>query len=45
MAPDEWRIYIDTMTDISEGCELEYWKKVKQMLPGDSDDDDFWLAD
>lgn len=44
MAPDEWRIYIDTMTDISEGCELEYWKKVKQMLPGDSDDDDFWLA-
>ena len=23
MAPDEWRIYIDTMTDISEGCELE----------------------
>ena len=45
MAPDEWRIYIDTMTDISEGCELEYWKKVKQMLPGDSDDDDFWLTD
>lgn len=45
MAPDEWRIYIDTMTDISEGCELEYWKKVKQMLPDDSDDDDFWLAD
>lgn len=44
MVPDEWRIYIDTMTDISEGCELEYWKKVKQMLPGDSDDDDFWLA-
>ena len=45
MAPDEWRIYIDTMTDISEGCELEYWKKVKQMLPGDLDNDDFWLAD
>lgn len=45
MAPDEWRIYIDTMTDISEGCELEYWKKVKQMLPGDSDDDGFWLID
>ena len=45
MAPDEWRIYINTMTDISEGCELEYWKKVKQMLPGDSDDDDFWLTD
>ena len=45
MAPDEWRIYIDTMTDISEGCELEYWKKVKQMLPGDSDDGGFWLTD
>lgn len=45
MAPDEWRIYIDTMTDISEGCELEYWKEVKQMLPGDSDDDGFWLTD
>lgn len=45
MAPDEWRIFIDTMTDISEGCELEYWKKVKQMLHDDSDDDDFWLAD
>ena len=45
MAPDEWRIYIDTMTDISEGCELEYWKEVKQMLPGDSDDGDFWLTD
>ena len=45
MAPDEWRIYIDTMTDISEGCELEYWKEVKQMLPGDLDDYGFWLTD
>ena len=40
MAPDEWRIYIDTMTDISEDCELEYWKEVKRMLPGDADEDD-----